>query len=96
MIEYDKTNRGDILRIVGAGAPGYAPNGALVRVLERTKNGVLVEDKRGERCEFVFNCGAARLEPTEWQNDFPEPVPSTLGSATVSLENGAASVTLPE
>jgi hypothetical protein len=72
MIDYDKTNRGDILRIIGAGAPDYAKNGDLVRVLERTKNGVKVEDKNGSPCEFVFNCGAARLEPTEWKNDFPE------------------------
>ena len=71
MIDYTKTNRGDILRIVGAGAPGYANNGDLVRVLKRTINGVEVEDKNGKSCEFVFNCGAARLEPTEWKNDFP-------------------------
>ena len=69
---YEETNRGDILKLVNAGAPGFAPNGALVRVLERTKNGVLVEDKRGEQVEFVFNCGADRLEVTEWKNDFPE------------------------
>ena len=72
MIDYEKTNRGDILRLVGAGAPGYAKLGELLRVTERTKNGVMVEDKHGSSCEFVFNCGAARLEPTEWTNDFPE------------------------
>lgn len=72
MIQYDEVERGDILRIIGAGAPGYAKNGDLVRVLERTTNGVKVEDKKGEPCEFLFNCGAARLEPTEYKNDFPE------------------------
>ncbi len=71
MIDYSKTNRGDILRIVGEGAPGYAHLGDLVRVLERTTNGVKVENKNGLDCEFVFNCGAARLEPTEWKADFP-------------------------
>lgn len=71
MIDFQQTNRGDILRLVGAGAPGYAKLGDLLRVVERTKNGVLVEDKRGEQCQFVYNCGAARLEPTEWKNDFP-------------------------
>jgi hypothetical protein len=25
----------------------------------------------GELCEFVYNCGAARLEATEWKQDFP-------------------------
>lgn len=71
MINFDETNRGDILRIVGAGAPGYARNGDLVRVVERTKLGVMVENKHGNQCEFVFNCGAARLEATEWREDFP-------------------------
>jgi len=72
MILYSKTNRGDILKIVGAGAPGYAENGDLVRVLEVHTNSVKVEDRDGKTVEFVFNCGAARLEPTEWKNDFPE------------------------
>jgi len=72
MIDYNKTERGDILRIVGAGAPGYAKLGDLVRVTSVHKNSVLVEDRHGERVEFVFNCGAARLEPTEWKSDFPK------------------------
>ncbi|MFW6024057.1 MAG: hypothetical protein ACOC8P_00380 [Dichotomicrobium sp.] len=71
-IEYDKTKVGDILRIVGAGAPGYAANGDLVRVTEVHRNSVKVEDRDGKPCEFIFNCGAARLEPTEWREDFPE------------------------
>jgi hypothetical protein len=73
VIDYAKTNVGDILKIVGAGAPGYAQLGDLVRVTRVDKNAVQVEDKGGERVEFLFNCGAARLEPTEWTKDFPEP-----------------------
>jgi hypothetical protein len=72
MINYAKTKRGDILRVVGAGAPGYAEIGDLVRVTATNQNGVWVEDRNGKPCEFVFNCGAARLEPTEWKDDFPE------------------------
>lgn len=71
-IDYAKTKRGDILRLVGAGAPGYAEIGDLVRVTEVHANSVKVEDRNGEPCEFVFNCGAARLEPTEWRDDFPD------------------------
>jgi hypothetical protein len=71
MIDYKTVKRGDILRIVGAGAPGYAALGDLVRVKEVHLEGVTVEDKHGDPCEFVFNCGAARLEATEWKNDFP-------------------------
>lgn len=72
MIDYGKTKRGDILKIVGAGAPGYAQLGDLVRVTEVNINGVWVEARNGEPCEFLFNCGAARLEPTEWKEDFPK------------------------
>jgi len=71
MIEYDKVNRGDILIITGPGAPGYAEIGDLVRVIGVTLNSVRVEDKYGKPCEFVFNCGAARLEETKWKKDFP-------------------------
>lgn len=71
MIEYGKVRRGDILRLVGAGAPGYAKLGDLLRVTSVHANGVHVEDRDGSPCEFVFNCGAARLEPTEWTQDFP-------------------------
>ena len=76
MINYAEVNTGDILRIVGAGAPGWADIGGLVRVLQRTKHGVRVEDKHGEAMEFLFNCGAARLEPTEWIDDFTSARPT--------------------
>ena len=70
MINYAEINTGDILRIVGMGAPGWAEVGDLVRVLQRTTNSVRVEDRHSDPMEFVFNCGAARLEPTEWTDDF--------------------------
>lgn len=69
MIDYAKMRRGDILRIIGAGAPGFCELGDLVRVTATNQNGVWVEDRHGK--EFVFNCGAARLEATEWRDDFP-------------------------
>ncbi len=74
MIDYKNVKRGDILKIseTGAGAPGYAAKGDLVRVLEVFPNAVKVEDKNGASAEFLYNCGAARLEPTEWTGDFPE------------------------
>lgn len=72
MIIYSKTSVGDILKIVGAGAPGYAKNGELVRVIEVHLNSVKVENRDSKTAEFMYNCGAARLEPTEWKNDFPQ------------------------
>ncbi len=71
MIKYDEVKVGDILRIVPPGASGWAQAGDLVRVLEVRTNAVKVEDRDVETCEFVFNCGAARLEQTEWKQDFP-------------------------
>lgn len=71
MIDYATTKTGDILRIVGAGAPGYAAVGDLVRVRQVQRNGVTVEDRHGLAADFLFGCGAARLEPTEWRDDFP-------------------------
>lgn len=71
MIDYNKVNRGDILKIVGAGAPGYAELGDLVRVTTVHQNSVMVEDRNGSTAEFCYNCGSARLEPTEWKEDFP-------------------------
>lgn len=75
MIDYSKTSVGDILKIVGAGAPGYAQLGDLVRVTRVDRHAVEVEDKRGVRVEFLYNCGAARLEATEWKSDFPDVSP---------------------
>lgn len=70
-IEYSEVGVGDILRIVPPGAPGWAQVGDLVRVLSVKENAVNVEDRDGSPCEFSFNCGAARLEATEWKSDFP-------------------------
>ncbi|WP_315069644.1 hypothetical protein [uncultured Clostridium sp.] len=71
MIKYPETNKGDILKIVGAGAPGYAKNGELVIVKEVTLNSVTVQNKNGETANFIQDCGAARLEQTEFKNEFP-------------------------
>ena len=70
MINYDETKVGDILKIVENGAPGYAELNDMVRVTEVHKNSVKVENRDGEPREFLYNCGAARLEPTEWTEDF--------------------------
>lgn len=69
MIDYKKTKVGDILKIVGNGAPGWAVLGDLVRVTHVMPKGVAVEKPTGETAEFSFDCGAARLSPTEWEED---------------------------
>jgi hypothetical protein len=84
VIEYAKVQRGDILRMVKPvdGLRGFG-QGDLVRVTEHTVAGVMTENKHGEPCEFVFNCGAAHLEPTEWKNDFPVSAPAETEATQV-------------
>lgn len=71
MINYSETHVGDVLRLVPPGAPGYAAIGDLLRVTEVHRNSVKTEDRDGLQTEFLYNCGAKRLEPTEWTFDFP-------------------------
>jgi hypothetical protein len=70
MINYSETKVGDILKVVGVGLPDFAELGEFVRVTKVWAYGVRVENKKGERCDCIFNCGAVRLEPTEWKEDF--------------------------
>lgn len=72
MIDFNKVSKGDILKIIGDGAPGYAKIGELVRVIETHPHRVVVEKKDGQRATFYNTCGAARLEPTKWKGEFPE------------------------
>ncbi len=72
MIDYTKVSKGDILKIVGEGAPGFAQLGDLVRVIEVRRDSVRVEDRHGNTANFMYTCGAARLEDTEYKNDFPK------------------------
>jgi hypothetical protein len=48
-------------------------------------NSVLTENRDKINVEFVFNCGAARLKPTEWKEDFPAVKWFNLGSIEVKL-----------
>ena len=66
MIDFKTVKQGDRLRIVGAGAPGYAKLGDIVTVT--SCNGytrVDVVNDLGTPAYFVLTCGAARLEPCE-------------------------------
>jgi len=64
MIEFDKVNIGDKLKVVGAGAPGFAKLGDTVTVIKTGKQRVdVTHDETGESVYFVLTCGAARLEP---------------------------------
>lgn len=66
MIDFAKVQPGDKLRIVGAGAPGFAAVGDVVTVKStdgRQRCDVVRED--GGEAFFALTCGAARLEPLD-------------------------------
>lgn len=96
MLDFGAVKRGDIVRLVEPGAPGYAKIGDLLRVTGTCKNGVIVEDKNGERAEFVYNCGAERLEATEWREDFPKPPSVEELDAILNAKDGREVMVLPD
>ena len=64
MIDYSKVKTGDKLRIVGAGAPGFAKLGDVVTATAVGERRVdVVHDETGDTAYFALMCGAARLEP---------------------------------
>jgi hypothetical protein len=64
-IEFEKVKVGDKLRVVGAGAPGFARLGDVVTVTHTYPRRVDVVREDGETAFFALTCGAARLEPVE-------------------------------
>lgn len=66
-IDYEKVKVGDKLRIVGAGAPGFAKLGEIVTVTATFPRRVDVVKGDGETAYFALTCGAARLEPVTEQ-----------------------------
>ena len=63
MIEFSKIKPGDKLRIVGAGAPGFASLGDIVTVIScNGRNRCDVARSDGKTAYFALTCGAARLE----------------------------------
>ncbi len=65
MIDYGRTANGDVLEIVGFGAPGYAAVGDRVRVVHVGLDNIVVEDKADRWAKFIGNKGASRLRPAE-------------------------------
>lgn len=66
MIDYQKIKAGDKLRIVGAGAPGFAKLGDIVTVQSvQTNRCDVTHDVTGDPAYFALTCGAARLEPLD-------------------------------
>jgi hypothetical protein len=72
MIEFDKVNIGDKLKITGMGAPGFAKLGDIVTVIKTGKNRVDVRhDVTGDEVFFALTCGASRLDPVVETDPLP-------------------------
>ena len=65
MIDYSTVKIGDKVKVVGAGAPGYARMGEVLTITSVAGNRVDTVRESGETAYFALTCGAARLELTE-------------------------------
>ena len=72
MKNFDGIKIGDRLRIIGNGAPGYANVGDEVTVDHFIKDGITVKRSDGKPADFLYSCGAERLEL------LVEEIPNTL------------------
>lgn len=73
MIEFDKVQIGDKLKIVGMGAPGFAKLDDVVTVTKTAKQRVdVVHDETGKEAFFALTCGASRLEPVHIATSKPK------------------------
>ena len=62
MINFETIKKGDKVRVVGNGAPGFALLGDELEIVSVGKNRVDAKNKHGEIAFFALTCGAARLE----------------------------------
>jgi hypothetical protein len=65
MIDYGRVRKGDVLEIVGLGAPGFAAVGDRVEIVHVGLDDVVVEDSAGRWAKFVGTQGASRLLAAE-------------------------------
>lgn len=61
MIRYDELKIGDVVEVVGMGAPGFAKNGEHLTVIEVGKDYVRCQAENGGIARFGLQCGAERL-----------------------------------
>jgi len=62
MIDFKTIKPGDRVKVVGAGAPGFAPLGDVLHITEVRPDRVYAMRSDGETAFFALSCGAARLE----------------------------------
>ena len=69
MIDFEKTNVGDKVKVVGMGAPGFAALGDVLTITKVESNKVYAQREDGKEAFFALTCGASRLELLETPND---------------------------
>lgn len=62
MIDFETIERGDKVKVVGTGAPGFAKLGDILEITKVEHNKVYAKRSDGEEAFFALTCGAARLE----------------------------------
>ncbi len=65
MIDFDKIQTGDKVKVVGMGAPGFAKLGDELEITKVEKCRVFAKREDGEEAFFALTCGASRLEKVE-------------------------------
>lgn len=62
MIDFKTIGVGDKVKVVGAGAPGFARLGDELEITKVQNDRVYAKRSDGEEVYFALTCGAARLE----------------------------------
>ena len=62
MIDFKTVKVGQKVKVVGAGAPGFAALGEELEITKVESNRVYAKREDGEEAFFALSCGAARLE----------------------------------
>lgn len=62
MIDFKTVQIGNKVKVVGAGAPGFADLGDVLEITAVMRDRVYAKREDGEQAFFALTCGAARLE----------------------------------
>jgi len=62
MIDFNTIKKGDKVRVVGMGAPGFAELGAELEITKVQRDRVYAKRADGTEAFFALTCGASRLE----------------------------------
>lgn len=62
MIDFKTIKVGNKVKVVGAGAPGFAKLGETLEITKVESNHVYAKREDGEEAFFALTCGAARLD----------------------------------